>query len=433
MFDAITSRPRTLRAERVEQFEGGQAGPRQVVRLDSPDRAPWRRDARDCRACDSREAGRSSGRARGRPGRCPARSGSHSRRTALPALPSASSQIDEREHIVDAVALLLGAARRSAPWRSPLRPSCARRARCCAAGTPVMRSTRSGQNEDATIAAHRARNPFVRVCDEAARRSACRWIATWSSPLASAASVPGVSCRCRWATAAVAVRRGSATISLPPRRRCASKYCMTGGMVVGGVAADQQDRLGAGNILQRERQAAIDPECAQAGRGGRRPCRSGRCSRCSRSAARRGRICRAVGLLVGETAAAEDGDASGPCAAWIRAEACRDDAERLVQAGRPEFAVGRIAHQGRGQPVGRVEQVRGGPALAAQAAFVGREVAGRHLHSTPSRTRDIPHCSAQYGQWVSVTSTWIAASIRAKGSLTPPNKPYAMFGCYLAI
>ena len=50
-------------------------------------------------------------------------------------------------------------------------------------------------------------------------------------PFASAASVPGLMARCWSAHAAVAVRRGSTTINAPPRARCVSKYCMSGGIV----------------------------------------------------------------------------------------------------------------------------------------------------------------------------------------------------------
>ena len=101
-----------------------------------------------------------------------------------------------------------------------------------AAGTPVMRSTRSGQNDAQTR--RTGWKPLVRVLMNASSTSLSR-IATFSSPLASAASVPGASCRCRWASLAVSVRRGSTTISVPPRRRCASKYCMIGGIVSAGL------------------------------------------------------------------------------------------------------------------------------------------------------------------------------------------------------
>ena len=64
----------------------------------------------------------------------------------------------------------------------------------------------------------------------------------------------------RRAACAVGVRRGSATISRPPRARCSSKYCIIGGIVSAGLVADEQDRLGPGDVRERERQAAVDAE-----------------------------------------------------------------------------------------------------------------------------------------------------------------------------
>ena len=52
--------------------------------------------------------------------------------------------------------------------------------------------------------------------------------------MASTESVPGAGARCRVAASAVALRRGSTTISLPPFARCASKYCISGGIVSAG-------------------------------------------------------------------------------------------------------------------------------------------------------------------------------------------------------
>ncbi len=100
------------------------------------------------------------------------------------------------------------------------------------AGTPVTRSARSGQYDATTR--RTASQPVVRASMKSGSISRSR-TATCSSPLASAASVPGVSARCRSASFAVAVRRGSETISRPPRARCASKYCMIGGIVSAGL------------------------------------------------------------------------------------------------------------------------------------------------------------------------------------------------------
>ncbi len=52
-----------------------------------------------------------------------------------------------------------------------------------------------------------------------------------SRPLASARSVPGVTCRCSAARRAVGVSRGSITISAPPRSAWSDSHGMNGGMV----------------------------------------------------------------------------------------------------------------------------------------------------------------------------------------------------------
>ena len=134
----------------------------------------------------------------------------------------------------------------------------------CSEATPVMRSTRSGQY-DAQMRLTLAQ-PLVRVSMNAWSISLSR-IATCSSPLASAVSVPGVSWRCRCASLAVAVSRGSTTISLPPRRRWSSKYCITGGMVSAGLppassTASAPGMSSSGNGSPRSMPNALTPAAA---------------------------------------------------------------------------------------------------------------------------------------------------------------------------
>ena len=69
------------------------AGPGQRVVVHAPDRGDVGAVRPGCRACGSRAAGRPSGRARARPGRCPGRSASPSRKAGGPALPSASARL----------------------------------------------------------------------------------------------------------------------------------------------------------------------------------------------------------------------------------------------------------------------------------------------------------------------------------------------------
>ena len=60
-------------AERLQQLHGGDAGTGDDVGVDAPDARRRAREPRGRRSCGSPGAGRTSGRARGRPGRCPAR------------------------------------------------------------------------------------------------------------------------------------------------------------------------------------------------------------------------------------------------------------------------------------------------------------------------------------------------------------------------
>ena len=126
------------------------------------------------------------------------------------------------------------------------------------------------------------------------RRRAPRRRAMCSRPLASARSVPGSGCRCRSAPARrSAVRRGSTTMSRAPRSRPRVEVLHRRRHRLGGVAADQQDDVGLGDVGERERQPAVEPERPVRRRPRPRTCRSGRCSRCARCAARPGRTCRA--------------------------------------------------------------------------------------------------------------------------------------------
>ncbi|GAA3030185.1 hypothetical protein GCM10017559_66000 [Streptosporangium longisporum] len=101
-------------------------------------------------------------------------------------------------------------------------------ARIRATGTPVIRSTRSGHQ--AATEVRTASKPPVRAATYASSTSP--WAMTMCSrPSASARSVPGVGCRCRSAWRAVAVTRGSMTISRPPASRIAARCRTKGGMV----------------------------------------------------------------------------------------------------------------------------------------------------------------------------------------------------------
>jgi hypothetical protein len=145
----------------------------------------------------------------------------------------------------------------------------------------------------------------------------------------------------------------------------------------GGVRADQQDGVGVGEVRERERQPAVDAERPVPGSGGGRHAEPSvvvdhaGAQRNSRELAER------IRLLVGQAAAAEATDAVGSVALLGLLDAGDDGAEGLVPRGRPERAgavAGDAAEQRREQALRVVEEIRGVPALGAQAAEVGREV-----------------------------------------------------------
>lgn len=102
-----------------------------------------------------------------------------------------------------------------------------------ATGTPVIRSTRSGQYERTNR--RTCSKPQVRSAMYSVSMCPSR-IARCSSPLASARSVPGTGCRCSFEPRAVEERRGSMVICVAPRLRPSSNHCIAGGMVSAGLA-----------------------------------------------------------------------------------------------------------------------------------------------------------------------------------------------------
>ena len=127
---------------------------------------------------------------------------------------------------------------------------------------------------------------------------------------------------------------------------------------LGEVAADQHEHVGAADVGERERQPAVDAERAV----GRRPrpttCRTGRCSRCCAVPQRDpGELAERVGLLVGQPAAAEDGDRVRP----VLGRAARGAGRRPGRAPRPSWPA-------RSSPVAAVADQRRGEPLAVAAA-----------------------------------------------------------------
>ena len=167
---------------------------------------------------------------------------------------------------------------------------------------------------------------------------------------------------------------------------------------VGRVGADQQHRLGVGDVGQRERQAAVDAE-GPVGRGGRRRHAEPAVVVDGRRPQRHpGELAELVGLLVGQAAAAEAADAVAAVGVLRTLDTGDDAVQRVVPAGRAAAAwsPGTVAHQRGQQPLRVVEQVGGGPALGAEPAPVGREIVLRAGPgaSPPERGRGPPRAGA---------------------------------------
>ena len=206
----------------------------------------------------------------------------------------------------------------------------------------------------------------VVLVDVSPRRSRCA-----AGPGASARSVPGVGCRCRSACLAVAVTpRVDDDEPRRPRSRIAVEVADERRHGLGHVAADEQDRVGAGEVGDREGQAAVHAEGAVGGRGGRGHAEPAVVVDLAGPQRHPGELAELVGLLVGEPAAAEHGDArrgrARPGRARIRSATGR--APRPSRAGLGRTGAGVVSRSAAGQ------QLAGGPALLAQAARVGRDV-----------------------------------------------------------
>ena len=218
-----------------------------------------------------------------------------------------------------------------------------------------------------------------------------------SRPLASARSVPGSGCRCRAALRAVAVRRGSTTTCWAPRVAARVEVLHRRRHGVGRVAADQDDDVGLGDVAERERHAAVEPERPVGrarGRGHAEPAVVVDGAGAQRDA---GELAELVGLLVGQRAAAEAADGVAAVRGLGALDRRDQPVEGVVPGGLDQRAgavAGRRADQRAEQPLGVVEQLGGRPALGAQAAPVGREVgrdegrravAGGHVHAALQR------------------------------------------------
>ena len=204
-------------------------------------------------------------------------------------------------------------------------------------------------------------------------------MATFSSPLASAASVPGVSGRCSVAARAVAVRRGSETISVRAARPGLVEPLHQRRHRFRRVAAADEHRIRAADVGHREREPAVEPN-ARVRRAAAPDMRTGRYSRYSRCPAPPGRTCPAGTSSRWSAAGPEHSRTASlrHASSCIAPDARSDPVERLVPARRSQRAGGFVSRAASAWSVGRGEDSRaaaGLGALAAQAALVRGEVA----------------------------------------------------------
>ena len=147
---------------------------------------------------------------------------------------------------------------------------------------------------------------------------------------------------------------------------------------LGDVGAEHQDGAGGIEVLQREGQAAVQAERAHPGRGGGGHAEPAVVVDPRRAQRQPGELAQLVRLLVGQPAAAEDSDGVRPVPGTGCLHRGRDAVQGLIPADRAVDAVG-APEQRLGDAAGVVQQRRRGPALAAQAAAVGGEVASGHV------------------------------------------------------
>ena len=246
------------------------------------------------------------------------------------------------------------------------------------------------------------RSPTVRAAMYASstRPSA---IAMCSRPLASARSVPGVSCRC---SVAPLGGRGPARVDDDQRARRApadrSNHCMIGGIVSAQLLPHSRMHRARRRDRRRETAARGRSRTPCSAPPPPRTCRSGRCSRC----------CGVRSATPGELAEQhtpsrwsapplpKTATLSGPCA----------DCARRISAVTRASATSQLAGSS-GAPrcartsgvVSRSREVSNSaddhPFWHRPPRFVGKSRLPTS-RCPPASRRDMPHCSAQYGQCV---------------------------------
>ena len=152
---------------------------------------------------------------------------------------------------------------------------------------------------------------------------------------------------------------------------------------LGEVAAEQDDDPGAGDVGERQREAAVHPE--RTGRAGGGAAHAEAAVVVDLRAAQRdpGELAERVGLLVGQAAATEHGDCVAAALGLGGADPRRGEVQCRVPGGGDQGAAAVPGHrpdQRPDDPVGVLEQVGRRPALLAEATEVRREHPGADLH-----------------------------------------------------
>ena len=187
---------------------------------------------------------------------------------------------------------------------------------------------------------------------------------------------------------------------------------------LGEVRADEQQHVGGGDVGQRERQPAVEPERELA--GGRRRGHAEAAVVVDRGRAQRDarELAEQVGLLVRQPAAAEDADRIAAVARGDRAQLAGDAVERHVPAHRAQRrAARRRASAAMVRRCGVGEQLDGGPALLAEPAAARRDgqpaALGEQIHPALQRAvRDSASRSSAEGRAASTDGPklrpWVA-------------------------
>ena len=143
---------------------------------------------------------------------------------------------------------------------------------------------------------------------------------------------------------------------------------------VGRVAPDEDEHVGLRDVVERERQAAVHPERARAGRDGGRHAEPAVVVDVAAAQRDADELAELVGLLVGQPAPAERADGV-PAVRSLRAGDRRGDPVECVVPGRgPKRGIAGVPDERGGEPFGMVEQLGGGRALDAEPTAVDREV-----------------------------------------------------------